>query len=40
MFSCVIYEIFEKIYFYRKFLMAASENIVLKSLIALLNENY
>ena len=40
MFSCEIYETFKKTYFYRKFPMGASENIVLKSPIALLNENY
>ena len=40
MFSCEINEIFKETYFYRKFSMAAFENIILKSLIALLNENY
>ena len=40
MLSCEIYEIFKNIYFYWKYPVAASENIVLKSLIALLIENY
>ena len=40
MFSCEIYEIFKNIYFCRTYPVAASENIVLKSLIALLIENY
>ena len=40
MFSCEIYKIFKNTYFYRTSPMAASENIVLKSPIALLIENY
>ena len=40
MFPCEIYKIFKKTYFYKTSLMAASENIVLKSLIAVLIENY
>ena len=40
MFSCEIYKIFKNTYFYRTSSMAASENIVPKSLIALLIENY
>ena len=40
MFSSEIYKIFKNTYFYRTSPMAASENIVLKSPIALLIENY
>ena len=40
MFSCEIYKIFKNTYFYKTSPMAASESIVLKSLIALLTENY
>ena len=40
MFSCEIYKIFTNTYFYRTSPMAASENIVFKSLIALLIESY
>ena len=40
MFSCEIHKIFKNTYFYRTSSMAASENIVPKSLIALLIENY
>ena len=38
--SCEIYKMLKNTYFYRRSPMAASENIVLKSLIALLIENY
>ena len=40
MFSYEIYKIFKNIYFCRASPMAASENIALESLIALLIENY